>query len=384
MSATAAVPMLDLTAEIADVRLALDAAWARVLDSGQFVLGPEVAAFEAEAAAYLGVPHAVGLNSGTDALLLALRALDVGPGDEVITSAFSFFATSETILTVGATPVFVDLAPGSFLLDAEAAAAAVTPRTRAIMPVHLYGELAPATALRRLADARGLLVIEDAAQAIGARYAAPCRACPDPDGCRTDAPVGRSAGALGDAAAFSFYPTKNLGALGDGGLLTTPDAEVAARVRRLRNHGSERRYHHEELGVNSRLDALQAAALRAKLPRLEAWTAARRAVASRYDAALGGVAGLTPPAATPGHVYHQYTVRIADGRRDAVAEELRRSGIATMIYYPHTLERYGGRVAEALTHAHAAAAEALSLPVFPTLGPDAQDRVVDALRRACA
>ncbi len=376
--------MLDLSAETADVRGELDAAWARVLDSGQFVLGPEVEAFEAEAAAYLGVPHAVGLNSGTDALLLALRALDVGPGDEVITTPFSFFATSETILTVGATPVFVDLAPGTFLLDPEAAAAAVTPRTRALLPVHLYGELAPTTALRRLADARGLFVVEDAAQAIGARYAAPCRACPDPERCAADAPVGRAAGALGDAAAFSFYPTKNLGALGDGGLLTTGDAHVAARVRRLRNHGSERRYHHEELGVNSRLDALQAAVLRAKLPRLEGWTAARRAVASRYDAALAGIDGLTPPTATPGHVYHQYTVRIAGGRRDAVAEALRRSGIATMIYYPHTLERYGGRVVDDLPHAHAAAAEALSLPVFPTLGSDAQDRVVDALRRALA
>ena len=376
--------MLDLTAEIAAVRPELDAAWTRLLESGQFVLGPEVAAFEAEVAAYLGVPHAVGLNSGTDALLLALRAFDVGPGDEVITTPFSFFATSETILTVGATPVFVDLAPGTFLLDPAAAAAAVTPRTRALLPVHLYGELAPMAELRRLAEARGLLVVEDAAQAIGARYAAPCRACPDPDRCRADAPVGQAAGALGDAAAFSFYPTKNLGALGDGGLLTTADGDVADRVRRLRNHGSERRYHHEELGVNSRLDALQAAALRAKLPRLEGWTAARRAVATRYDAALADLDGLTPPAPTAGHVYHQYTVRIADGRRDAVAEGLRRSGIATMVYYPHTLERYGGRVSGTMPHAHAAAAEALSLPIYPTLGAEAQDRVVDALRLALA
>jgi dTDP-4-amino-4,6-dideoxygalactose transaminase len=382
--ATDAVPLLDLTAEIDEVRPALDAAWARVLASGQFVLGPEVAAFEAEAAAYLGVAHAVGLNSGTDALLLALRAFDVGPGDEVITTPFSFFATSETILSVGATPVFVDLAPGTFLLDPAAVAAAVTPRTRALVPVHLYGEVAPMAALRRVADAHELVVVEDAAQAIGARYAAPCRACPEPDRCAADALVGSAAGALGDAAAFSFYPTKNLGALGDGGLLTTADARVAARVRRLRNHGSERRYHHEELGVNSRLDAIQAAALRAKLPRLEAWTAARRAVAARYDAALAGVAGLTSPAPTPGHVYHQYTVRIHGGRRDAVAEALATDGIATMVYYPHTLERYGGRVAEALPHAHAAAAEALSLPVFPTLTAAAQDRVVHALRRALA
>jgi dTDP-4-amino-4,6-dideoxygalactose transaminase len=249
-------------------------------------------------------------------------------------------------------------------------------------------------ALRRLADRHGLHLIEDAAQAFGATYETPCRACPDPTACAAapgsaapGAPepcAGRSVGALGDAAAFSFYPTKNLGALGDGGLLTTSDAAVAARVRRLRNHGSERRYHHEELGVNSRLDALQAAALRAKLPRLDAWTAARRAVARRYDVGLADVPGLTPPAATRGHVYHQYTIRIDDGRRDAVAEALRSAGVATMVYYPHTLERYGGRVAGPLTHAHAASAEALSLPIYPTLTPAAQDRVVAEVRRALA
>lgn len=371
-----AVPLLDLASEVAQLRPALDAAWARVLDSGQFVLGPEVAAFEAEAAAYLGVEHAVALNSGTDALTLALRAIDVGPGDEVITTPFSFFATSETILLAGATPVFVDLAPGTFLLDADAVAAAITPRTRALLPVHLYGELAPMRVLRQLADDHGIALIEDAAQAFGARYTTPCRACPDPAAC-AGAAAGSAAGALGDMAAFSFYPTKNLGAFGDGGLLTTHDAAVAARVRRLRNHGGERRYHHEELGFNSRLDALQAAVLRAKLPHLAAWTDARRQIAQRYDAAFDGVDGLTPPVPTPGHVYHQYTVRLSNGRRDAVAAALAEAGIASIVYYPHTLERYGGRVHDELTHAHAAAAEVLSLPIYPSLSPGSQDRVVD-------
>lgn len=380
---TDAVPLLDLAAEVAELRPELDAAWARVLDSGQFVLGPEVAAFEEEAAAYVGAPHAVALNSGTDALFLALKAFGVGPGDEVVTSPFSFFATSETVLALGATPVFVDLAPGTFQVDPAAVADAVTERTRVLLPVHLYGEPAPLGALRATAARHGLRVLEDAAQAFGARYATPCRACPDPAGCG-DAPRGGAAGALGDAAAFSFYPTKNLGALGDGGLLTTRDAAVAARVRRLRNHGSTVRYHHEEVGVNSRLDAIQAAVLRAKLPRLVGWTEARRRVAARYDAALADVPGLVPPAPTAGHVYHQYTVRIADGRRDAVAAALRADGVATMVYYPHTLERYGGRVHGDLVHAHAAAAEALSLPVYPTLDPHRQDRVVDALRRALA
>ncbi len=376
-----AVPLLDLASEVAQLRPALDAAWARVLDSGQFVLGPEVASFEREAAEVLGVEAAVALNSGTDALALALRALDVGPGDEVITTPFSFFATSETILLAGATPVFVDLAPDTFLLDADAVAAAVTPRTRALLPVHLYGELAPMRALRRVADEHGLALIEDAAQAFGARYVAPCRACPDPARC-AGAPDGTAAGALGDVAAFSFYPTKNLGAFGDGGLLTTHDAALAARVRRLRNHGGERRYHHEELGFNSRLDALQAAVLRVKLPHVAAWTDARRRVAARYDSAFEGVDGLTPPAPTPGHVYHQYTVRLADGRRDDVAAALGEAGVASLVYYPHTLERYGGRVHGELTHAHAVATEVLSLPIYPSLTAQLQDRVVEALLAA--
>jgi len=383
VSATSGVPvsLLDLAAELRELRPELDAAWHRVVDSGQFVLGPEVEAFEREAADYLGVRHAVGLNSGTDALTIALRALGVGPGDEVITTPFSFFATSETVLLLGATPVFVDLRPDGFLVDAAAVAAAIGPRTRALLPVHLFGELAPMADLARLAERHGLALIEDAAQAFGATYGPSCSACAAPDHC-ADPRHGRRAGALGSAAAFSFYPTKNLGGLGDGGLLTTDDDRVAATARRLRNHGSERRYHHLEAGYNSRLDALQAALLRVKLRRLDAWTEERRRVAARYDALLADVAGVTTPAATPGHVYHQYTVRIAGGRRDAVAQRLRDEGIATMIYYPLTLERFGGRAVGDLPNARRAAAEVLSLPIYPTLAAPAQERVVAALRRA--
>jgi len=374
------IPLLDLQAEHAALRDDLDRAYARVRDSGQFVLGPEVSAFEAEAAAALGVGHAVGLSSGTDALTIALRIAGVGPGDEVITSPFSFFATSETVLLLGATPVFVDLAPDTFLIDPQAVADAITPRTKAIVPVHLYGELAPLQALRELAEQHGLVLIEDAAQAFGARYAHPCAACPTPHSCGQGL-VGRGAGGLGHLAAFSFYPTKNLGALGDAGLLTTDDAEMARHARMLRNHGGEARYDHQLLGYNARLDALQAAFLRVKLPHLEGWTEARRAAADRYRDLLADVPGVTLPAATPGHVYHQFTLRIAE-HRDALAAALQARGVATMVYYPHTLERYGGRSLGDLPEAHRVAAEALSLPLYPSITGEVQRRVAEAIRDA--
>ncbi len=378
------VPVLDLKSEHAALRTALDAAIARVLDSGQLVLGVEVEAFEAEAAAYLGARHAVGLNSGTDALVIGLRALGIGPGDEVITSPFSFFATSEAIQLVGAVPVFVDLAEDAFTLDADLVEAAITPRTAALVPVHLYGDAAPMEALLASAERHGLRVLEDAAQAFGARYPGRCV------GCRcghahagtTSALAGQRLGALGDAGAVSFYPTKNLGALGDAGLLATDDGALAAFARRLRNHGSERRYEHETLGYNSRLDALQAAALRVKLPYLDAWNAARRALAARYDAGLAGVPELVLPAASSEHVYHQYTVRIGAGRRDEVAAALQRAGVGTAVHYPTTLDRYGGRVHGDLPRARAAAATVLSLPLYPSLGEARQDQVIEALRAA--
>lgn len=385
------VPILDVPAELAPLRRDLEAAFARVLDGGQLILGPEVEAFEAEAAAYLGAAHAVALNSGTDALVIALRALGIGPGDEVITSPFSFFATSEAIQITGAVPVFVDLAEGSFTLDADAVAEALTPRTAALLPVHLYGDAAPLEPLLALARREDLRVVEDAAQAFGARYPERCVGCrcaaasaaPVGEASRRAATLaGRRLGTLGDAGAVSFYPTKNLGALGDAGLLVTDDEALAAFARRLRNHGSERRYEHETLGYNSRMDALQAAALRVKLPHLDAWTRERRRLAARYDAALADLPGLERPPASAEHVYHQYTVRIADGRRDEIAERLARDGVATSVHYPTTLDRYGGRVHGELRRAHAAARSVLSLPLYPTLGDERQDLVVDALRRA--
>jgi len=375
------VPILDIRAELAALRPALDAAIARVLDSGQLVLGPEVEAFEQEAADYLGVRHAVGLNSGTDALVIALRALGIGPGDEVITSPFSFVATSEAIQLLGAVPVFVDLAENSFTLAADAVEAAITVRTAALLPVHLYGDAAPMAALLPLARRFGLRVLEDTAQAFGARYPGRCVGC----ACSADdseAVAGRRLGTLGDAGAISFYPTKNLGALGDAGLLVTDDDATATFARKLRNHGSEQRYKHETLGYNSRLDALQAAVLRVKLAFLDGWTSARRAVAARYDADLAGIDGLTLPPASSEHVYHQYTVRIAGGRRDAVADQLRRAGVASSVHYPATLERYGGRAHGALPNAQAAAASVLSLPLYPSLDALRQDRVIDAVRDA--
>lgn len=374
------VPVLDVASELAPVRQALEEAIARVLASGQLVLGPEVEAFEAEAAAYLGAAHAVGLNSGTDALVIALRALGIGPGDEVVTTPFSFFATSEAIQLVGAVPVFVDLAPGTFTLDPTLVEAALTPRTAALLPVHLYGDAAPLAALLELAAAHDLRVIEDAAQAFGARYPERCVGCRC--GGAADDLKGRSLGTLGDVGAYSFYPTKNLAALGDAGLLVTDDAELAAHARRLRNHGSERRYEHVTLGYNSRLDALQAAALRVKLPHLASWHEQRRRLAERYDAALADLAALTLPTASSEHVYHQYTVRVAAGRRDEVAAALATAGVATSVHYPATLDRYGGRVHGDLANARAAAASVLSLPLFPSLGEARQDHVIAALRRA--
>ena len=377
---TPRVPVLDVASELAPLRAGLDSAIARVLDSGQLVLGPEVEAFEAEAAAYLGVRHAVGLNSGTDALVIALRALGIGPGDEVITSPFSFFATSEAVQLVGAVPVFVDLAPESFALDPELVAAAITPRTAALLPVHLYGDAAPLAPLLELARTHDLRIVEDAAQAFGARYPQRCV------GCRCDgageALRGRALGGIGDVGAFSFYPTKNLAALGDAGLLVTDDAGLARHARTLRNHGSERRYEHATLGYNSRLDALQAAALRVKLPHLDSWHRTRRTIAARYDHAFTDLPGVTTPPASEQHVYHQYTLRIADGRRDAIAAALAADGVASSVHYPTTLERYGGRVHGQLSNAHAAANEVLSLPIYPSLGEERQAQVIDALRRA--
>lgn len=365
------VPLLDLKAQHASLRDELRAAIERVMESQAFILGPEVEALETELASYSRVKYAVGCASGSDALLLALMALDVGAGDEVITTPFSFFATASAIVRLGARPRFVDIEPRTFNLDAAQIEAAITERTRAIMPVHLYGQCADADALRAVAARHGVPVVEDAAQAIGAEDR------------------GRRAGSLGRVGCFSFYPTKNLGGAGDGGMLTTDDDQLAERLRTLRVHGGASEYHHREVGLNSRLDSLQAAVLRVKLPHLERWSAARRARAEVY-ARLFGEAGLegavTPPfvKADARHIFHQYVIRVSAKSRDPLMTHLRERGVGTKVYYPVPLHlqecfRSLGYAAGDFPAAERAARETLALPMYPELTADQQHDVVDAV-----
>ncbi|MEJ5336112.1 MAG: DegT/DnrJ/EryC1/StrS family aminotransferase [Thermus sp.] len=357
------IPILDLTPEVEELWDDLMAAITRVLRSGQFILGPEVEAFEREVAEYLGVEHAIGVNSGTDALVIGLRALGIGPGDEVITTPFSFFATAEAISLVGATPVFVDIDPKTFNLNPDLIAAAITPRTKAILPVHLYGRPAEMDPILDLAEAHGLKVLEDCAQAFGATYR------------------GKKVGTLGHAGAFSFFPSKNLGAYGDGGLLVTNDDGVAGLARMLRAHGSKRKYYNEMVGYNSRLDALQAAILRVKLPHVDRWNEKRRQVAERYNQLLAGTPGLVLPEVSEDHVFHQYTVRILGGKRDRVQQALAEAGIGTMVYYPVPLHRLPvyGYPEGAFPEAERGAAEVLSLPMGPFLEDATLERVAGYL-----
>ena len=362
---TPSIPLVDLKAAYRRLQAEIDAATARVLAGGWYILGPEVSAFEAEFAAYLGVEHAVGVASGTDAVLLALRALGVGPGDEVITVAHTAVATVAAIELAGATPRFVDIDPVTYTLDPARLAAAITSRTRAIIPVHLYGAPADVDAVLTVARAHHLLVIEDCAQAHGARYR------------------GQRVGTLGDAAAFSFYPTKNLGALGDGGAVATNRPEVAERLRLLRQYGWRERYVSDVAGTNSRLDELQAAILRVRLRHLDAENEARRRLAARYDAALAGLP-ITLPTFRPDDcpVYHLYVIRTA--ARDALAAHLRDCGIGTAVHYPAPVHRqpayaHLGYGPGSLPATEAAAAEVLSLPMYPDLSEAAVDAVVAAI-----
>jgi dTDP-4-amino-4,6-dideoxygalactose transaminase len=366
------VPLLDLQPQYQPLRDEILAAVARVCDSQRFIGGPEVDALEREIAACVGVRHAIGLTSGTDALLVALMALGVGPGDEVITPTFSFFATAGAVSRVGATPKFVDIDPLTYNVDPAAVEAAVTPRTKAIIPVHLYGQCADMDPILETARRAGLAVVEDAAQAIGATYRA------------------RQAGSMGIAGCFSFFPSKNLGAFGDAGLLTTNDDRVAHEVRLLRNHGAEPKYFHKRIGGNFRLDALQAAVLRVKLPHLDRWTAMRRANADRYDAWFAAAAvsdRLTLPARVKDcvHIFNQYVIRVP--QRDLVKAHLDRAGIGTEIYYPvpfHLQECFAplGYRAGDFPAAEAAAAETLALPIYGELTEAQQREVVAAVERA--
>jgi dTDP-4-amino-4,6-dideoxygalactose transaminase len=355
------VPLLDLTQQYSTIAAEVEAAIRAVVESQRFVLGPVVEAFEREMEAYLGVGHAIGCASGTDAILLAVRALDVAPGDEVVTSPFTFFATAGAVHNAGGRPVFADIDPDTFNLSPATAEAAVTERTRVVMPVHLFGQMADMTAFRALGDRRGLKVLEDAAQAIGARQ-------------RRDDGSWITTGTLGDACAFSFFPTKNLGAFGDAGMMTTNDEATAERLRKLRVHGGRQMYHHEEVGFNSRLDALQAAVLSVKLPHLAGWSAARRANAALYDEALAGLGEVVTPPVRPGNetIVNQYTIRVLDGRRDALQKHLAAAGVGSSVYYPvplHLQECFahlGYREGD-FPESERAAREVLSLPVYPEL-----------------
>jgi dTDP-4-amino-4,6-dideoxygalactose transaminase len=371
---TMRVPLLDLTRQYRQIAAEIERVLLEVVESQQFVLGPRVEAFEHEVATHLGVPHAVGCASGTDALLLSLRALDVKPGDEVITSPFTFFATAGAIHNVGARPVFADIQPDTFNLDPAAADAATGSRTRAIIPIHLFGQMADMIAFRAIGDAAGIAVIEDSAQAIGAR-----QKLPDGQWITT--------GTLGDACALSFFPTKNLGAFGDGGMVVTNDAKLADRLRRLRVHGGRQMYHHEEVGYNSRLDALQAAVLAVKLPYLAGWSEARRRNARFYDEGLGGIESLRLPEVRPENdsIVNQYTVRITDGGRDALADFLRKCGVGSGVYYPRPLHlqecfAYLGYSEGDFPESERASSEVLSLPVYPELTEEELDYVVESVR----
>lgn len=368
------VPLLDLTRQYAEIADDVKRVLADVVESQHFILGPRVEAFEREVAEFLAMPHAIGCASGTDALLLSLRALDAVEGTEVVTSPFTFFATAGAIHNVGARPVFADIREDTFNLDPDAAAAAVGERTRAVLPVHLFGQMAEMEAFRALGDRSRIAVIEDAAQAIGAR-----RRPADGSWITT--------GTLSDACAFSFFPSKNLGAFGDGGMVVAHDDEVAARLRRLRVHGGRQMYHHEEVGYNSRLDSLQAAVLSVKLPRLPAWSEARRENAAFYDEALGGIEELRTPVVAPENesIYNQYTIRVAGGKRDDLAAHLRERGVGSSIYYPLPLHlqecfAYLGYRRGQFPESERASEEVLSLPVFPELTPQEREHVVASIR----
>ena len=385
------VPMLDLNAQYATIRTEIVAAITEVLESQHFILGPAVEACEKAIARYCDVDHAIGVSSGTDALLACLMAEDIGAGDEVITTPYTFFATAGAIARVGARPVFVDIDPATCNLEASAIASKVTPRTKAIIPVHLYGQMADMDAVMRVADAHGLAVIEDAAQAIGGAH------------------KGRQAGTIGHYGCFSFFPSKNLGAAGDAGMVVTNDPGRAMKLSRVRAHGSHPKYHHAIVGGNFRLDAIQAAVVSAKLPHLDDWTAARQRNARRYDelfarsgldiadcalyrfrdgtAGRPGTAGsphlFTPSVVTDRHIFNQYVIRVP--RRDELKAALQRRGVATEIYYPVPMHMqqcfaYLGYASGAFPESERAAADTLALPIYPELTDAQAEYVVDCVR----
>lgn len=369
--AITSVPLLDTTRDQEVVFARMREVFDSVLTSGRYILGPEVEAFESECASYCGAAHGVGVSSGSDALIVALMALDVGPGDEVILPTYTFFATAGAVSRLGATPIFVDCEPETFNVTAEHFRAKITPRTKVLMPVHLFGQCCDMPSILALAAEHGIDVIEDAAQAIGAEW------------------KGKRAGSMGKLGCFSFYPTKNLGALGDAGLVTTNDADLAERLRVLRGHGMKPRYYHREIGGNFRIDALQAAMLRIRLPELDAAHAGRRANARLYEELLTerdlSASKVVPPVCVdPSHIYNQFVVRIEDGRRDELRTWLSENGVGTEIYYPVPLHQqdcyrslgYGAGDFEVSENA---ASNTLALPIFPSLRREEIEYVVERL-----
>ncbi|HEY0021087.1 MAG TPA: DegT/DnrJ/EryC1/StrS family aminotransferase [Longimicrobium sp.] len=372
------VPLLDLGRQYQtlrdDIRVRLDG----VIENQAFIMGKPVQELEEAVAAHLGVPHAIGVASGTDALLLPLKALDLQPGDEVVAPPFTFFATAGAIHNAGGRAVFADIDPGTFNVDPEKVEAAITPRTRAIVPVHLFGQMADMARLREIADRHGVFLLEDAAQAIGARQQV------DGEWITT--------GTLGDACAFSFFPSKNLGGFGDGGMIVARDDEFAARLKRLRVHGGLKMYHHEEVGTNSRLDALQAAVLLAKLPHLNGWSEARRRNAAWYDARfapLEAAGKLTRPVVLPGNesIFNQYTLRVQN--RDGLKDHLAGLGIGAAVYYPLAMHQqpcfaYLGYAEGDFPVSEQACREVISIPIYPELTADEREQVAAAIEEFCA
>jgi dTDP-4-amino-4,6-dideoxygalactose transaminase len=361
------IPLVDLKAQYNSIKSEIDDAVHQVLEGGHFILGPNVTSLEQEVAAYLGCKHAIGVASGTDALVIALRAAGVGPGDEVIVPAYSFFATAGAVMLVGARPVFVDILPDTYCLNITQVAERITPNTRALIPVHLYGHPADMSPLLEIANRHGLIVIEDNAQAFGAEYG------------------GRKTASLGDAGCLSFFPTKNLGGYGDGGMAVTNNDELAQKIRMLRAHGWRKKYYPEILGYNSRLDELQAAILRVKLRYVDPWNQQRRTIASRYTARLSRMGlGIPMETASARHVYHLYTIRLAE--RERIQRELKSAGIASDVYYPQPLHltepcRNFGYQPGDFPVAEQASRELLSLPLYPEMTEEQQNSVMDNLER---
>jgi dTDP-4-amino-4,6-dideoxygalactose transaminase len=367
-----AVPLLDLTRQYAYLKPEMDKAVLNVLAHGKFILGPEVTQLEKEIATYCGTKYAVGVASGTDALLIALKACGVGPGDEVITSNFSFFASAGVVSRLGATPVFVDIDPDSFNIDPKLIEAAITPKTKVIMPIHLFGQMADMDPIMQIAKKHNLKVIEDGAQSIGAEY------------------KGKMCGSIGDLGCFSFFPSKNLGAGGDAGIMTTNSEELYELCRILREHGQKPQYHHRIIGYNSRLDTIQAAILLVKLPYLRKWSEKRIEHAKRYDKELAGIPNLRTPMVMPTstfHIYNQYT--LCSPNREKVFEGLRKAGIGTAIYYPvpfHQQDcfKYLGYKQDAFAHTIKAANEVFSIPVYPEMTEAEQTEVIKVVKELVA